>query len=193
MSATLEWNGDEAIKAIDTAAKQGLDEAAMLLQDDIKGRLSRVGKFKSFDQQATQADRDFVAGNGLVDSPGGSPRLRSGRLRRAITTVKSGDFERTVGVHGNLAYAAIHEFGGTINHPGGQPYIVVTGDNGEPTVRFIKKGTKPKRGQVKLTKPHTITMPSRPFMRPAFQAKTGEMMRVYRERIAVAIAKIGGS
>jgi phage gpG-like protein len=189
MTAKLEWYGDEVEKRLEQGIENGLDEAAFTLVNEAKIRLSRLGKFKSFDKQATQADRDFVANNGLVDPPGGSPRLRTGALRRAIGVgvYTKGSRERTVGVHGSLKYAAIHEFGGTINNPGGQPYIVVSDDNGQPVVRYVKKSTAARLRNVRYTKPSTTNMPARPFLRPSLDAMRSKMIEVYRRRVREAL------
>lgn len=188
MSVKVEWNGDEYAKRLEKGVAAGVEDAAFLLQNAIKARLNRLGKFKSFDKQATQADRDFIAGSGWVDPPGGSPRRRTGRLGLAIKIEPTAPNVRTVGVFGDLAYAAIHEFGGQINHPGGTPYIVVKSAGGQMQARFVKKSRVAalvKKGLVvKLTKPHTINMPARPFMRPSFEAMKDRMIEVYRARVA---------
>lgn len=86
-----------------------------------------------------------------------------------------------IGVHSALEgehvvkYATANEFGATINVPGGQPFIIL--DQSKIRGRgmhkasiplpdgramlFLKKG---KRG-MGVTKPHTITIPPRPFIR----------------------------
>ena len=68
----------------------------------------------------------------------------------------------------NRPYAAIHQFGGIISHPGGTPYIVL----GEKGARFISKKKEAKlrakkgfkEGSIKYTGPHKIKMPARPYM-----------------------------
>lgn len=63
-----------------------------------------------------------------------------------------------------LKIAAIHEFGGTIQHPGGTPYGYKTQKDAEKgQVRFLKKG----EGYMVLgeTQPHTIEIPARPYIR----------------------------
>jgi phage gpG-like protein len=62
----------------------------------------------------------------------------------------------------SVKYALIHEYGGTINHPGGTPYI--SGDGGKAI--FVKKSYSGDR-EVKYTKPHSIKMPARPYFEPA--------------------------
>ena len=60
-----------------------------------------------------------------------------------------------------IPYARIHEYGGTINHPGGTPYKIVNG-----RAVFVSKA----RGAgLPVTKPHDITMPARPYITPAFK------------------------
>ena len=87
MPSKVEWYGDEFAARMDEAVDGAVKSTAFKLQSFVQTRLSRVGKFKSFDKQADDDDREFVARNGFVDAPGGSPRLRTGRLRRAITSV----------------------------------------------------------------------------------------------------------
>ena len=58
--------------------------------------------------------------------------------------------------------AAVQDGGATINHPGGTPYKF--GKNGE--VVFVKKDTPNPAG---VTKPHTIVIPPRPFMKPSVE------------------------
>jgi hypothetical protein len=58
--------------------------------------------------------------------------------------------------------AAVQDGGATINHPGGTPYKF--GKNGE--VVFVKKDTPNPAG---ITKPHTIVIPPRPFMKPSVE------------------------
>ena len=79
-------------------------------------------------------------------------------------------FKITIGVHGdaqargddagmtNAQLASIHEFGGTFTHPGGTPYKVL----GNGRVAFLAKGAP---GATGVTKPHSITIPARSFLR----------------------------
>ena len=63
--------------------------------------------------------------------------------------------------------AAVHEFGGKINHPGGTRYItdavVGRGDKRRLATRFVGKDFK---GETKVTQAHVIDVPARPFFRP---------------------------
>lgn len=65
----------------------------------------------------------------------------------------------------NAELGAAHEFGATINHPGGQPYYI---NSTTGMAVFVSKKSRfgqylISKGQV--TKPHTITLPARSFLR----------------------------
>lgn len=67
----------------------------------------------------------------------------------------------------------VHEFGATINHPGGTPYFI----NQFGTATFVKKDSLYgqlliQRGQV--TKPHTINIPARPWLSMPIQRNNGK-------------------
>ncbi len=68
----------------------------------------------------------------------------------------------------NSPYAAIHQYGGIIKHPGGTEYGFQTkADAAKGKVLFLKKGS----GYMVLgkTRPHEIEIPARPYM--VFQDK----------------------
>lgn len=87
---------------------------------------------------------------------------RNGALLNSIGTQVYG--KSGIIITANSPYAQIHQEGGTINHPGGTPYITVA----EGLARFISKkkvkNDKYKGQKVKYTKPHKITIPARPFI-----------------------------
>lgn len=204
----VEWNDEQIVKRVEKACERGVTKGAFILQEAIRDRLGRVGMFKSFDKQADDNDRAFVRDNGFVDPPGGSPRLRSGRLQRAITTAKINRYRREVGLQGGLEYGPIHEFGGPINHPGGTPYIVVSDKaTGQPKPVFLRKSSSFNPGRksrqqrggaglaamvakgvtIKFTKPHTINMPARPFIRPSATEKAQAVKDAIASEIAAAV------
>lgn len=76
----------------------------------------------------------------------------------------------------NVAYiAAIQEFGGTFDHPGGTRYItdavVGKGDAAHLGTRFVGQDFK---GETKTTGAHKITIPSRPFFRTTIAKHSAE-------------------
>ncbi len=63
---------------------------------------------------------------------------------------------------GDVKYAAIHEYGGTIKHPGGTPYFI----NDVGMASFVNKLDNP---NLPVTKAHDIPMPQRSFMRSSLK------------------------
>lgn len=83
-----------------------------------------------------------------------------------------------------LKYAGIHEFGGTIKHPGGTAFgFKSKADVERNRIRFLKPG----QGHIVLgvTEPHEITIPSRPFIRQTFDKRIKEL-----EEIGVDLGKL---
>ena len=88
-----------------------------------------------------------------------------------------------IGIHSasgqNLVViASANEFGATINHPGGQPFIIVKGPfdkskkntiplNDGKVLVFLKKGSK----GMGVTKPHTIIILARSFIRSTMDSR----------------------
>lgn len=73
----------------------------------------------------------------------------------------------------NAELGAIHEFGATIEHPGGQPYFI----NEKGQAVFVKKDSELgkkliAKGQV--TKAHTIIIPTRSFLRMPLLSSDGQ-------------------
>jgi hypothetical protein len=85
---------------------------------------------------------------------------------------------------GDLTVAGIgyvHEFGAEIEHPGGTPYIILEGGKAQ----FVKKGTANVAG---ITKPHTIIIPERSFMRSTLKEKKKEIIAL-QKKLLVKIRK----
>lgn len=82
--------------------------------------------------------------------------VASGRLRRSIQVNRMSRQYVTVGT--DVPYAAIHNDGGTIDHPGGTAYVVREG-------RAIWISNRRAQGKnYPRTKPHQITIPRRRFL-----------------------------
>lgn len=80
---------------------------------------------------------------------------QSGQLRDSIQTFHS---DTEAGLSSNLPYSAIHQFGGTIKHPGGTRYQVI----GSGMAVFVSNAfSGPTTG---VTKAHDIPMPARPYL-----------------------------
>lgn len=85
------------------------------------------------------------------------PLKRTGTLMSVVA--QSGDSFAKVGVQpAAKAYAAIHQFGDVINHPGGTAYFPKKG--GE----IVYVSNAKARPSMPRTKPHQITIPARPYL-----------------------------
>jgi phage gpG-like protein len=91
--------------------------------------------------------------------------VKAGHLRRSVEVRQQG---MQIVVSSDMPYSQIHNEGGTINHPGGTPYIFDK-ETGKP--KFISRkradrmeSRKRKVVVVPVTKPHKITIPKRQFM-----------------------------
>lgn len=81
----------------------------------------------------------------------------SQRLSQEILSFASRD---EVEIGSNLEYAAIHQFGGVINHPGGTPYFI---DSETGLASFVKKDS-PGAAKLPRTAPHAIPIPKRVWL-----------------------------
>lgn len=117
--------------------------------------------------------------NHQPSAPGTPPNDMTGGLANSIEVERVEALRARVVVHS--PYGAIQELGGTINHPGGTPYFM---KDGKP-VFVSKQGAGAFHG-LPVTKPHLITLPERPYMRPA-AAKNREpgrkLMRAAVDRV----------
>lgn len=90
-----------------------------------------------------------------------------------------------VGIHSDedqklIVIAAANEFGATINHPGGTAYGYATADDARAhRVRFLKGGSGFK--VLGVTKPHTIVIPARPYIRSAVDENEGKYFNVSKK------------
>lgn len=184
-----EFVGADFFAAVDAAVEKSLQAGIVRIESAV------VEQFPSKDETGDSlvrrgTGRDTgVRARYRASLPGNPPNVRLGGLRDSIT-VRKGKMRRTVGT--DLVYARIHEFGGTINHPGGTPYIVV----GPGRARFIsnkKAAELESQGKtIKRTRRHTITMPARPYMRPGFEAGRDPAIRAMTRMLEKEMAKVEG-
>lgn len=114
----------------------------------------------------------------------------SGNLRRSIfakvpPSVTSTSVIGGASSSGDVKYAGIHEFGGTINHPGGTPYIVT-----EAGAQFISKAAAAgMKTPPPVTKPHPIPMPEKSFMRTSLAEMRSEIVEGLSEAVKVGMSR----
>lgn len=210
--------GDYAAR-LRKASEAGMDAGAFVVEERVKLDISRLGRSPSGRRQNVDFSDFLERAEGLVDPPGGTPRVRTGLLRRSITVERTKPGLRRIGPAAGLVYpggtpvgvvARAHELGATINHPGGTPYIIVSGRDGAPRAVFLSKkstykaGKKAKQqrgasrikkalakgGVVKFTKPHTIRIPKRPFLRPALSKSRVQWTQAYYTTIQRQMAGV---
>lgn len=89
---------------------------------------------------------------------------RTGHLQQSIqqqVTETAVEIQGKVFSAGDVKYAAIHEYGGTIHHPGGTAYFV--DKSGQPF--FVSNKFALSSDNFPRTKPHLIKMPERSYLR----------------------------
>lgn len=96
---------------------------------------------------------------------------------------------------GLVPYAAIHEFGGTINHPGGTAYWA--DDSGAHFVSNAAAeafqqlgGALAVKGELRRTRAHSIQMPERSYLRSALAEMEEEIVSGLREAVAEGTAAL---
>ena len=117
--------------------------------------------------EITLAVKNNVVLNHL-SGPTGAHSLsrRTGALARSVQEDVKSDGSTVTGrvfYTGDVAYAAIHELGGVIKHPGGTAYFP---DEISGLMRFISNAQA--EPDMPRTKPHDIPIPARAPMRTGF-------------------------
>jgi phage gpG-like protein len=101
----------------------------------------------------------------------------TGALARSITqevTATDNSVTGRVYSSGDVKYAAIHEYGGVINHPGGTAYLPGAGEGGKAAfVSNLWASSYPV--ELPRTKPHQIPMPERSFLRSSLSDMASEI------------------
>lgn len=90
-----------------------------------------------------------------------------------------------VGYSADVPYAAIHEFGGIIHHPGGTPYFL---DKNTGQAVFVSKSS-PGADKLPVTKPHDIPIPERAPLRTAFNEMYPEIKQGLIDAVEEALKK----
>lgn len=157
-------------------------------EDYIRELIKRVPSIvkDSMDPQIIQAELSVDISDNMDESNpnpvyprGGGDKLQlvTNKLFRAATVYKApGNVSKTTGTGTSFSfqwgidlevvpYARIHEFGGTINHPGGTPYYIKDGE-----LRFVRKANG---ARFPKTKPHPIEIRARPYITPALESFSG--------------------
>lgn len=84
---------------------------------------------------------------------------------------------------GDVKYAAIHEYGGTIQSPGGTAYMMKE----DGMAQFVSNAAA--TADMPRTQPHTIHMPERSYMRSSLRDKQNEITLGMKTAVVQAIQK----
>lgn len=129
-----------------------------------------------------------LAGYIKAEKLSGDPlHRRSGRLSASVHPVTSQSADLVSGGAGGGAgvpYAKIHEFGGTINHPGGTAYFV----SSELGRAVFVSNASALADRLPRTRPHAIPIPERSYMRSAFEERAPSGIEQLRAAVKAAIA-----
>ncbi len=141
------------------------------------------------DMIRAEAFRSISAGsvsgkNHKPSAPGSPPNRDSGTLQAHIETIKSEPLKAEV--RSEAPYAKIQEFGGTFEHPGGTPYFM---RDGKPV--FVSNKGQGAFHNLPRTKPHSITLPARPYMRPARDKKRKDINKLFASEIDKLVKRSG--
>lgn len=115
-------------------------------------------------------------------------RVQTGTLRRRLSyqIFKDPDLAK---VGSPTVYAPIQEFGGTIQHPGGTAYFFRK--NSDLAVFLSNK--KAADHPFPRTRPHPITIPARPWLRPALKDSRGDIEAIFRKGAQEALSATPGA
>jgi phage gpG-like protein len=149
------------------------------------GRVLYVGADMIRAEAFQSISRGSVSGKNHKPSARGAPPNRD-------TGVLQGNIEARLinpalaEVSSNAPYAKIHEFGGTINHPGGTAYFM---RDGKPV--FVGKKASAAFMHLPTTDPHDIPIPARPYMRPARDKKEHEIRKLLTQELGKLVKRSG--
>ncbi len=109
---------------------------------------------------------------------------RTGLLRESINAqVEDGGGTITGSVGTNVVYAAIHEYGGIIHHPGGTAYFVSSDG-----ATFVSN-SNPLAAEMLRTKPHDIPIPERSFLRSTLREEEATTIAGFKAALSAAAAE----
>ena len=131
--------------------KPALLDIGAMLEDTTESIFEKQGPGWKNLKKSTIAQRKKAGTKGKWP---GKKLQAGGSLVNSISSQVKGNL---VTIGSSVDHAGIHQFGGTINHPGGTKYAVIGGK-----AVFLNKGATKFVGK---TKAHPIKIPARPYLR----------------------------
>lgn len=184
----LRWNESEIVAAIERGAERGVARGAVVVESAAKRKVS-----------------------------GGTLNVRTGNLRRSITTVRRKDASGPVAMVGTgVEYAPIHEYGGVIKPKNGKYLAIPIGKT--QTQSLVTKGKflsprnivglkfiKTKSGKAFLVRKtgkgkkatteflyalkESVRIPARPWLRPALNENRRKVEKIIAGELDKATVK----
>lgn len=146
----------------------------------LRGMRSRYPKAM---RRAMQTAVDAVGDRAIRRLRGQSLNVDRGRLWQSFQTGRwVSDDGRRGKVGSNVEYARIHEFGGTIRHPGGTAYVRDDRSRGRWGLPLVFIDNETAAGfNFPRTRAHSIVIPARPYLRPALRESKKTIIKAFKD------------
>jgi phage gpG-like protein len=162
---------DESIRLIVTgeeSTRKGLER-----------RQAALGRART---KALRLSAEIVLSRATENISGRILRVQTGTLRRRLSYIILAD-QGVAKVGSPTVYAPVHEYGATIQHPGGTAYYF-----DERRDRAVWLSNKAAAGHAfPRTRPHPIPIPARPWLRPALKDSRAQIEAVFNREAAAAL------
>jgi hypothetical protein len=161
------------------------DQAVLARLGAMPGKIT-AGAKSALDAWATQL-AVYIKANKLSGDP---LNRRSGKLAGSVHPIKTAEFSTdtnlSAGAGGGagVKYAKIHEYGGTIHHPGGTAFFIDQAMGGRAV--FVSNASA-MAASLPRTQPHDIPMPERSYMRSGLQEEAPSGIEQLRAAVKEAL------
>jgi phage gpG-like protein len=186
---------DDALKRLSEALPSIVKGAAQEAIVMLSGFVGQQFGSRAVTADYKQGKTGIALGSSDRKNKGSRLRIAQGRLMQSFMLNGNGKGEHIQQITGSdgavgirygskVPYAAIHEYGGTINHPGGTAYFMA----GEGRIGFVSNAKA--TSDMPRTKPHAITIPARAYLGPALIAFNNRGLPVLEEQIMGQINRV---
>lgn len=157
-------------------------------EETVRGLERRQAALGRARMKALRLSSEIVLRRATENVSGRILKVQTETLRRRLTYNILAD-EGVSRVGSPTIYAPVHEYGATIQHPGGTAYYF-----NERTDRAVFLSNKAAAGhKFPRTKPHAITIPARPWLRPALSDSRADIEAVFNREAAAALKSEGAA
>lgn len=156
-------------------------------EETVRGLGARQAALARSSRQSLRLSAEVVLRRATENVSGRILNVDTGTLRRRLS-YRIFDDRGVAQVGSPTVYAPIHEYGGTIHHPGGTAYFFRPHSDLAVFLSNQKAGNQP----FPRTKPHIITIPARPWLRPALADSKGDIQTIFTKGAREALGQAGG-